>query len=67
MNNELASTYTKLAIEQLLNVLALTAMARGSPSAEHSSSHLQTAAGWMPGIKALIADLDKELSEKARP
>ncbi len=62
MRNELAATYTKLAIEQLLNVLSLAAMARGSSDSRHSDSHLQTAAGWMPSIKSLITDLDRELS-----
>lgn len=67
MKNELVTTHTKLAIEQLLNVLTLAAMARGSDDSNHSNDRLYAAAGWMPSIKGLIANIDEELSAVVRP
>jgi hypothetical protein len=56
---EMGSTYAKLMIEVLLNVHALTCMERASGNYQHR----KTAAEWLPQLKGLMADLDRELTK----
>lgn len=58
---EMGSTYAKIMIEQLLNVLALTSMHRSSGNEEHQ----RAAADWMPQIERTFNSLKRELTKEA--
>ena len=55
---EMGSTYAKLMIDALLNVHALTNMHRSSGNEEYR----KTATGWLPQLKGLMIDLERELT-----
>lgn len=57
---EMGSTYTKLMIDVLVNIHALTNMYRASGNKEYQKAATQ----WLPRLKGLMVDLERELEEK---
>jgi hypothetical protein len=58
---ELGSTYSKLMIETLLSVHALTNMHRSSGNEEYR----KTAAGWLPSLKENLKSLEDALTRES--
>lgn len=56
---EMASTYSKIMIEQLLNVHGLANMYRSSNDEEY----LKTAADWLPNLEGTFVNLKRELKK----
>ena len=56
---EMGSTFSKLLIEQLLNVHGLTNMHRSSGNEEYR----KTAADWLPQLETNLAALKRELTK----
>lgn len=57
---EQGSTYSKIMIDVLLHVHALTNMHRASENDEFR----KTASGWLPNLKSLLSNLEYELTKE---
>lgn len=60
---EVASTYSKIAVEQLLNIHALTCMGRAAPESS-AKEYFASAKKWLPQLEQTIQSLKLELERR---